>query len=178
MGYVSIWLGAYTKWSLLLVKIASVSNFRLSGGPGAVRQQVIAWTSVDHVASLGHNGFICNSLGACDSVPRIFVSRYIVDVWSFHPLIGPLIWHLRPRQYGCHFADSVFKRIILNENCISREFFPRGPIASKSALVQIKAWLPEPMLINQFISPMYVSVNRVSNGSDNDLSPIRRQAII
>ena len=60
---------------------------------------------------------------------------------------------LRPRQDGCHFADDIFKRIFLNENVwisinIHWSYLPGSN------------W-------------QYTSV-----GSDNDLAPTRRQAII
>ena len=63
-----------------------------------------------------------------------------------------------PGQNGCHFTDNIFKRIFLNENVrfsiqFSLKFVPKGPVDSKSALVQVMACrlsgakpLPEPML--------------------------------
>ena len=63
-----------------------------------------------------------------------------------------------PGQNGCHFADSIFKCIFLNENIlfltkISLKFVLKGPIDSKWAVVQVMAWLrtgdkplPDPML--------------------------------
>ena len=61
---------------------------------------------------------------------------------------------LRPRQNGRHFADDVFKHILLNENAwisikISLNFVSKGPINNISSI-----------------------------GSDNGLAPTRRQAII
>ena len=60
---------------------------------------------------------------------------------------------LRPRQYGCHFADGIFKCILLNK--ISLKFAPKGPIIIIPTLVQIMAWcrpsdkpLSEPMTVN------------------------------
>ena len=65
-------------------------------------------------------------------------------------------------QNGRHFADYIFKCILLNENDrisirISLKFVLKGPIDNKSALVQVMAWcqagdkpLPEPIL-TQFI---------------------------
>ena len=56
------------------------------------------------------------------------------------------------------FADDIFECIFMKETfCISipisLKFVPKGPIDSKSALVQVMAWrwtgikpLPEPML--------------------------------
>ena len=66
---------------------------------------------------------------------------------------------LRQRQNGCHFPDSIFKCIFLNENVgisitISLMFVPEGPINNIPALVQIMAWrqpgykpLSEPMIV-------------------------------
>ena len=52
---------------------------------------------------------------------------------------------LRQAQNGCHFADSIFKLISLNENfCIliqiSMKFLPNGPTDNTPALFQIMAW--------------------------------------
>ena len=47
---------------------------------------------------------------------------------------------LRPRQNGRHFADAIFKCILLNENVWitiknSLKFVPKGPINNIPALV-------------------------------------------
>ena len=67
---------------------------------------------------------------------------------------------LRPRQNGRHFADDIFKCILLNENVwipnkISMKFVPKGPINNIPSLVQIMAWrrpgdktLSEPMMVS------------------------------
>ena len=52
---------------------------------------------------------------------------------------------LKPRQNGRHFADYIFKRIILNENVwitskISLKFVPKGSINNIPSLVQMMAW--------------------------------------
>ena len=52
---------------------------------------------------------------------------------------------LRPRRNRRHFADDIFKCILLNENVmisikISLKFVPKGPINNIPALVQIMAW--------------------------------------
>ena len=84
---------------------------------------------------------------------------------SFHCLSSPtarqsstLINPFTPRQNGRHFADDIFKCMLMNEKfCIliqiSLKFVPKRPIDNKSALVQVMAWrrtgdkpLPEPML--------------------------------
>ena len=114
---------------------------------------------------------------------------------------------LRPRQNGRHFLDNIFKCIFLNENVwivikISLKFVPKGPINNIPALVQIMVWchpgdklLSEPMVISLPTLHIYVPlglnalthwgrvthicVGKLTNiGSDNGLSPGRRQAII
>ena len=67
---------------------------------------------------------------------------------------------LRPRQNGRHFADDIFKCIVLNENTsisidISLKFVPEGRINNIPALVQIMAWRrlgdkswSEPMMVS------------------------------
>ena len=52
---------------------------------------------------------------------------------------------LRPRQQRRHFADDIFKCILLNENVmisfkISLMFIPKGPINTIPALVEMMAW--------------------------------------
>ena len=51
---------------------------------------------------------------------------------------------LRQEQNGCHFADNIFKCILLNENFYilfetSLDFVPEDPIHNNSALVQLMA---------------------------------------
>ena len=63
----------------------------------------------------------------------------------FHVVINQHIDTLRPRQNGRHFADDIFKCILLNENFlilnkISLKYVPWGPIDNMAALVQIMAW--------------------------------------
>ena len=79
--------------------------------------------------------------------------------WSHQEPYGQWVNTLRPRQYGRHFADDIFKCIFLNENIwisikISLKFVPKGPINNIPALVQIMAWrrpgdkpLSEPMMV-------------------------------
>ena len=67
---------------------------------------------------------------------------------------------LRQRQNGHHFADDIFKCILLNENVWitiknSLKFVPKGPIDNIPALFQIMAWrrpgdkpLSEPMTVS------------------------------
>ena len=66
---------------------------------------------------------------------------------------------LRPRQNGRHFADDIFKCILLNENVwiainISHNIIPKVSINNIPALVQKMAWhrpgdkpLSEPMMV-------------------------------
>ena len=89
---------------------------------------------------------------------------------------------LRPGQNGRHFADDIFKCILLNENVwtsiqISLKFVPKGPINNIPALVQIMAWrrpghkpLSEPMMVRLptpicVTRPQWVKGTRSSNES-------------
>ena len=79
--------------------------------------------------------------------------------WLQHPRSWK-VNTLRPRQYGLHFPDDIFKCIFLNENVwisikISLKFVPKGPINNIPPLVQIMAWrwpgdkpLFEPMMVS------------------------------
>ena len=67
---------------------------------------------------------------------------------------------LRPRRNRRHFADDIFKGILLNENVlvlikISLKFIPKGPINNIPALVQVMVWrrpgdkpLSEPIMVS------------------------------
>ena len=60
------------------------------------------------------------------------------------PVVVVEINTLRQRQNGRHFADGIFKSILLNENVwipikISQKFVPKGPINNIPAMVQIMA---------------------------------------
>ena len=83
-----------------------------------------------------------------------------------------LYWYfntLRPRQYGRHFADDIFRSIFQNENVwsslkISLKYIPRVQINNIPALVQIIAWrrpgdkpLSEPMMVRL---PTHICVTR------------------
>ena len=67
---------------------------------------------------------------------------------KFHVIVGIycfLFNTLRPRQNGRHFANDIFKCIVLNENVwisikISLRFVPKGPIINIPALFQIMAF--------------------------------------
>ena len=76
---------------------------------------------------------------------------------------------MRPRPNRRHFADDIFKCILLNENVwipikISLKFVPQGPINNIPTLVQIMAWrrpgdkpLSEPMMVKL---PTHICVTR------------------
>ena len=76
---------------------------------------------------------------------------------------------LRPRQYGRHFPDDIFKCICLNENVsislkISLKFVPKVQFDNIPALLQIMAWrrpgdkpLSEPMVVTL---PTHICVTR------------------
>ena len=108
---------------------------------------------------------------------HIYAPPRTASDWFHGPLIplsmGNCQWTcintLRPRQNGRHFADDIFKCILLNENVlipnkISLKFVPEGPINNIPALVQIMAWrrpgdkpLSEPMMVR---SLTHICVNR------------------
>ena len=72
---------------------------------------------------------------------------------------------LRPRRSRRHFADDIFKCILLNENVsisikISLKCIPKGPINNIPAMLQIMTWrkpLSETMMI---ISLTHICVTR------------------
>ena len=83
---------------------------------------------------------------------------------------------LRPRQNGRHFADDVFKCILLNGNVwipikISLKFVPKGPINNIPSLVLIMAWRrssdkpsSEPMMVRL---KTHICVTRLQWVKDN-----------
>ena len=81
--------------------------------------------------------------------PRVVVAS--ARRWThWHPDLPPAAAGddsntLRPRQYGCHFPDNIFKCIFFNENeqilmKVSLKFVPWGPINNIPASVEIMAW--------------------------------------
>ena len=94
-------------------------------------------------------------------------SHYLNQPISMPPY--GIIRSLRPRWNRHHFADDIFKCILLNENMlnsikISLKFIPKGPINNIPALVQIMAWrrpgdkpLSEPMVVSLLT---YICVTR------------------
>ena len=76
---------------------------------------------------------------------------------------------LRPGQDGRHFADDIFTRIFINENCcifikFSLKYVRKDPNDNNPALVQIMAWrrsgdklLSEPMMVSL---PTHICVTR------------------
>ena len=87
--------------------------------------------------------------------------------FRYHDVI--MLNTLRPRKYGRHFADDIYKCISLNENGwiqnnISLKFVPNGPINNIPALVQVMAWrrpgdkpLSEPVMVRL---PTHICVTR------------------
>ena len=94
-------------------------------------------------------------LKSCSQNKQIFKSQKIAGLYQSYALNT-----LRPRQNGCHFADDIFKCILLTENVwipikISLKFVPKCPINNIPALVWIMAWrrpgnkpLSEPMMVS------------------------------
>ena len=78
------------------------------------------------------NTMVLSRLSSCPKWRRLLVS-------------GTRFNTLRPRQNGRHFADDIFKWILLNENesisiKISLKFVPNGQINNIPSLLQIMAW--------------------------------------
>ena len=101
-------------------------------------RQTNTWTSVGgviccHMTSLGHNELLTVIWYVCCSI------------YSHSQVSIIVINTLRPRQNGRHFADYVFKCILLNENVwillqISLNFVPKGPVNNIPSSIQIMAW--------------------------------------
>ena len=105
--------------------------------------------------------------------PEMIIPRDVMISFEKIPVewssAGPPFIKLRPRQNGRHFADDIFKCILLNENVWitiknSLKFVPMVPISNIPALVQIMAWrrpgdkpLSEPMLVSL---PTHICVTR------------------
>ena len=98
-----------------------------------------------------------------------FIMKLFYLSCMFSRVLIYLINTLRPRHYGRHFPDDIFKWIFVNENAwisinISLKFVPRGPISHIPALVQMMAWrwpgdkpLSEPMMV---ILPTHICATR------------------
>ena len=83
----------------------------------------------------------------------------------------------RPKQDGRHFADDIFKCILLNENIwipinISLKIAPKGQINNIPALVYIMAWcwpgdkpLSEPMMVSLLMPICITRPQWVNTGS-------------
>ena len=93
--------------------------------------------------------------------------KHCQDLFHMHRLV--LFNSLRPRQNGRHFADDIFKCILVNENVrisikTSLKIVPKGPINIIPAMFQIMAWrrpgdkpLSEAMLVSL---PTHICVTR------------------
>ena len=80
-------------------------------------------------------------LGICGNMVLLWTQTCFVYQFEESQFVNTL----RPRQNGRHFADDIFKCILLNENVWitiknSLKFVPKGPINNMPALVQIMAW--------------------------------------
>ena len=116
---------------------------------------LIIWTNVDfsshvfcgiHLRAMSQEMFVKLIRNMCPEMTLLWLLPHLSGA-SF-------INTLRPRQNGRHFADAIFKCILLNENAwisleISLKFVPK------------------------------VQINNINSiGSDNGMAPARRQAII
>ena len=74
-----------------------------------------------------------------------FLYGLLVERQNYISCFGVMLTHLPLDKMAATFADDIFKCIFLNKKfCIliqiSVKFIARGPIGSKSALVQVMAW--------------------------------------
>ena len=95
-------------------------------------------TTSEHIYQLVWTAWCCRSSVWDYKMGKVCVSLQLC--WVLSPFNT-----LRPRQNGRHFADDIFKCILLNENVllpikISLKFVPKCPINNISTLVQIMAW--------------------------------------
>ena len=68
----------------------------------------------------------------------------VIDITDGDIMAPSGIYSSLPGQYGCHFAENIFRCIFMNEKfCIlikiSLKFVPKVPIDNNPALVQIMA---------------------------------------
>ena len=116
------------------------------------------------------NVYISYNLSMSTSVANVSLICWLCVEWVNILKWGPgkelntqrwFIITLRTQQNGRHFADDIYKSMILNGNCRililnSLKYAHKGPVNNKPALVQIRAWRPpgdkplsEPM-VNSF----------------------------
>ena len=113
------------------------------------------WTTVDqhdpcHIALLGHNKLFSQNYQS-----RVQEYRVIMDGVQKSTLVHDFEAYIyddcltksnkQITQNSRHFADDIFKRILLNDNVqisinVSLKFVHKGPINNIPVLVQIMAW--------------------------------------
>ena len=103
-----------------------------------------------------------------------YVNRSL-NPWILNALAPNMPLTLRPRKFGPHFPDDIFKCIFFSEK-ISLRFVPNGPINNIPALIQIMALrrpgdkpLSEAMLVSLLTHkcvtcPQWVSSSWLSGG--------------
>ena len=132
-------------------------------GLSSVRHQAITWNNADLLTNRRKSVTNTYIFIQENAVGNIFCKSSTIL------LMRQWVNSLRLRQNGRHFADDIFKCIVVNENIwipikISLKFVPKGSINNIPVLVQIMACrldgakpLSEPMLVNL---PTHIYVTR------------------
>ena len=163
--------------------LASPKHNKIANSTGLVTEQVYLSLKVEFDTAVNVHSISIYETYHAGAVVKVSLrdpDGIWVPVWTgdaeeieesriFQPPLQVHVNTLTPRQNERHFADDIFKCILLNENvCIttknSLKFVPKGPINNIPALVQIMAWrrpgdkpLSEPMLV---CLPTHICVTR------------------
>ena len=108
-------------------------HFYLSNGIHTSGKMVFLLKQCSGISSLSTSA-ICIR-GKLDSLPVWNDGLAATRITVQHLTSTPAVITFRPKQNGYYFADSIFKRILLNDNfCIliqiSRKYIPTGPVTS------------------------------------------------
>ena len=140
----------------------------------------------------GDNYAIWPILYPCTLNPNLLtylLRQIMMTSWhgNYFRITSPL--HVEDETNGRHFADAIFKCIVLNENVripikISLKFVPKGPTNNIPVMVQIMAWrrsgdkpLSEPMMVSL---PTHICVARPQrvNGGGGGGTPSQRPVML
>ena len=104
----------------------------------------IVWGYIVRLATTSTSINQCNYLFLDDI---ILLTRVLLTHWGRDEMAKGVIDTIRPKRDGQHFADDIFKCILLNENIwislrISQKYVLKVRIDSISALFQTMTWRP------------------------------------
>ena len=139
--------GYIRQWSR--PSLVQIMDCRLFGA-NPLSEPMLAFHQLDHWEQISFN---------LNQNATVFIPENQLEtvVYESQPLSRPQCVNTsRSRQNGCHFADDTSKCIFMNEEIcisiqISLKFVAKGPISSKSALVQVMAWCRTVNSIYMFI---------------------------